>query len=223
MLRMPVRALQTIAVFLLCLCSGLAEAGPLAGSVVGIAGQAFVDRSGQRYGIRLGDQVFVEDTFTVPAGAKLKLRMNDGSVLSLAENTTLRIDVYTLNSYGQRQSAVMSLGGGLIRAITAPMGQPSTFEVNTAVGASAVRSTDWFAGVLTSSPPPGSRLSGAAPGTAYVVVLSGSVALTSRATGGTVLIPPRFGSRLDAGRDPYPPAPHTQAEFDRLIARTDVP
>ncbi len=122
MLRMPVRALQTIAVFLLCLCSGLAEAGPLAGSVVGIAGQAFVDRSGQRYGLRLGDQVFVDDTFTVPAGAKLKLRMNDGSVMSLADNTTLRIDAYVLNSYGQRQSAGISLGGGLVRAVTAPGG-----------------------------------------------------------------------------------------------------
>jgi hypothetical protein len=119
---MPVRLLQTIAVFLLCLCSGLAEAGPLAGSVVGLAGQVFVDRSGQRYGLKLGDQVFVDDTFTVSADAKLKLRMNDGSVLSLASNTTLRIDAYALNSYGQRQSAVLSLGGGLIRALTAPRG-----------------------------------------------------------------------------------------------------
>lgn len=219
----PVRALQTIAVFLLCVCSGLAEAGPLAGSVVGLAGQVFVDRSGQRSGLRLGDQIFVDDTFTVPAGARLRLRMNDGSLLSLAENTTLRIDVYTLNSYGQRQSAAVSLGYGLIRALTAPGGQPATFEVNTAVGTSGARSTDWFSGVLSASPPPGSRLSGAAPGTAFVVVLSGSVALTSRATGGTVLIPPGYGSRLDAGRNPYPPVLHTQAEFDRLIARTNVP
>src|ERR1700693_5214285 len=176
MLRMPVRSLQPIAVFLFCLCSGLAEAGPLAGSVVGLAGQVFVDRSGQRSGLRLGDQVFVDDTFTVSAGAKLKLRM----------------DAYALNSSGQRQSAGLSLGGGLVRAMTAPGGQPSAFEVNTAVSTSGARSTDWFAGVLTANPPPGSRLSGAAPGSAYVVVLSGTVALTSRATGRAVLIPPRY-------------------------------
>ena len=223
MLRMTVRAVQTIAVFLLCLCSGLAEAGPLAGSVVGLAGQVFVDRSGQRSGLRLGDQVFVDDTFTVSAGAKLKLRMNDGSVLSLAENTTLRIDAYALNSYGQRQSAGVSLGGGLVRAITAVGGQSSSFEVNTAVGSSGARSTDWFAAVLTASPGPGSRLSGAPPGSAYVVVLSGTVALTSRATGRAVLIPPRYGSLVRAGQDPNPPVLHTQAEIDRLIARTDLP
>ena len=220
---MPVRLLQTIAVFLLCLCSGLAEAGPLAGSVVGLAGQVFVDRSGQRYGLKLGDQVFVDDTFTVSADAKLKLRMNDGSVLSLASNTTLRIDAYALNSYGQRQSAVLSLGGGLIRALTAPGGQPSGFEVNTAVSTSGARSTDWFSGVVSASPPPGSRLSGAAPGTAYVVVLSGTVALTSRATGRAVLIQPRYGSEVLAGQDPHPPVLYTQAEFDRLIARTELP
>jgi hypothetical protein len=223
MLRMPVRARHSIALFLLCLFSGLAEAGPLAGSVVGIAGQAFVDRSGQRYGLKLGDQVFVDDAFTVPVGAKLKLRMNDGSVLSLAENTTLRIEAYVLNSSGQRQSAVMSLGGGLIRAITAPGGQPSVFEVNTAVGTSGARSTDWFSGVLTATPPPGSRLSGSPPGSAYVVVISGTVALTSRATGRAVLIQPRYGSEVRAGQDPHPPVLHTQAEIDRLIARTDTP
>ena len=220
---LPVRALQKIAVLLLCLCSSLAEAGPLAGSVVGLAGQVFVDRSGQRYGVKLGDQVFVDDTLTASAGAKLKLRMNDGSVLSLASNTTLRIDAYALNSNGQRQSAVMSLGGGLLRAITAPGGQPSVFEVNTAVGTSAARSTDWFSGVVTANPPPGSRLSGTAPGTAFVVVLGGTVALTSRATGREVLIPPRYGSEVLAGQDPHPPVLHTQAELDRLIARTEVP
>ncbi|HVH81949.1 MAG TPA: FecR domain-containing protein [Stellaceae bacterium] len=222
MSRMPGRALQTLALCLLCLCSRPAEAGSLAGSVVGVVGQAFVDRSGQRSGLRLGDPVFVDDAFTVPAGAKLKLRMNDGSVLSLAENTTLRIDIYVLNSYGQRQSAVMSLGGGLIRAITAPGSQPSLFEVNTAVGTSGARSTDWFSGVLTASPPPGSRLSGTPPGSAYVVVLSGTVALTSRATGRSVLIQPSYGSEVVPGQDPHPPVLHTQAELDRLTARTEV-
>jgi hypothetical protein len=157
------------------------------------------------------------------AGAKLKLRMNDGSVLSLAENTVLRIDTYVLNSQGQRQSAGVSLGGGLIRAITAPGSQPSGFEVNTAVSTSGARSTDWFVGVVTASPGPGSRLSGAAPGTAFAVVLSGTVALTSRSTGVTVLIQPEFGSRVDAGRDPYPPVRHTQAELNNLTARTEVP
>jgi hypothetical protein len=115
------------------------------------------------------------------------------------------------------------LGGGLVRALTAPGSQPAVFEINTAVGASGARSTDWFSGVLTKTPVPGSRLSGAALGSAFVVVLGGTVALTSRATGRAVLIEPGFGSLVAAGRDPNPPVRHTQAEIDRLIARTDLP
>ena len=203
MARVPIRALPTLAVLLLWLFAGVAQAGPLAGSVVGIAGQATVDRSGQRYGLRLGDPVYVDDAFQIPAGAKLKLRMNDGSVLSLAPGTSLRIDAYALDTSGRR----LSVGQGLVRAATAPAGGPSNFEIDTAVGTSGARSTDWFVE--------------AASGSEQVAVLSGSVSLTSRSTGRGVLIPPGFGSQVAAGRDPTPPRPVSQAEFGALIARTE--
>jgi hypothetical protein len=109
-----------------------------------LAGQVFVDRSGQRYALRLGEQVYVDDTLEVSGGAKLKLRMGGGSIVSLAPETSLRIDVYALDAYGRRQSAVLSLGQGLARSLTVPGGQPADFEVNTAVGTSGARSTDWL-------------------------------------------------------------------------------
>ena len=201
--RVPIRALPNLVVLLLWLFAGVAEAGPLAGSVVGIAGQISVDRSGQRYALRLSDPVYVDDTFQVPAGAKLKLRMNDGSVLSLGPGTSLRIDAYALDASGRR----LSVGQGLVRAATAPGGGPANFEIDTAVGTSGARSTDWFVE--------------AAPGSEQVAVLSGSVSLTSRSTGRGVLIPPGFGSQVAAGRDPTPPRPVSQAEFGALIARTE--
>ena len=179
----------------------------MAGSVVGLSGQITVQRGGQPYSLKIGDLVYTEDSFQVPGGTKLKLRMSDGSILSLAPDTTLRIDAYTLDSYGRRQSAGLSLGQGLIRAVTAPGGQPGSFEVNTAVGTSGARSTDWFVE--------------AAPGYEQVAVLNGSVSLASRTTGRGVLIPPGSGSRLDAGRDPTPPRAVSPAEFAALIARTE--
>ena len=203
MSRLRISALPTIAAVLLCVFAGVAQAGPLAGSVVGIAGQVSVDRGGQRYGLRLGDPVYVDDAVSVATGAKLKLRMNDGSVLSLAPSTSLRIDAYALDASGRR----LSIGQGLVRAATAPAGGPSNFEIDTAVGTSGARSTDWFVE--------------AAPGSEQVAVLSGSVSLTSRSTGRGVLIPPGFGSQVAAGRDPTPPRPVSQAEFGALIARTE--
>jgi hypothetical protein len=56
-----------------------------------------------------------------------------------------------------------------------------------------------------------------------VGVLTGSVDMVSRATRRGVLIPARWGGRLEAGRDPVPPRVWSQAEFDAVIARTDVP
>lgn len=192
----------------LCVGNGTARAQTVAGAIVGLGGQVSLDRAGQRYTPKIGDALYVDDTVQVSAGGKLRLRMSDGSILSLASGTSMRIDAYALDAAGRRQSASMSIGQGLLRSITAPAAGPASFEVNTAVGVSGVRSTDWFVE--------------AAPGYQQVAVLSGSAYLTSRSTGRSVTIPAGAGTRLDAGRDPAPPRPLSQAEFAALIARTDV-
>ena len=79
--------LLTIAVFLFFLCLSAARAATTAGSVVGVGGLVILDRAGQRTSPKLGDPVYVDDTVEVPQGAKLKLKMSDGSILSLAPGT----------------------------------------------------------------------------------------------------------------------------------------
>ena len=182
-----------------------------AGSVVGLFGQCLVDRQGQghRTPLKLGDAVAVADTIEVPAGGKLKLRMNDGSIVSVASGTRMTVAAYQTDASGQRQNAQLSLAGGLLRAVVAPVNRPSTFEVSTAVGTAAVRSTDWFVE--------------AQPQAMQVGVLSGSVDLRSAATGHSVTIPARWGARLEAGLDPVPARTWSPAEFRAVISRTDVP
>jgi hypothetical protein len=153
--------------------------------------------------------VQVTDTVDVPEGGKLKLRMGDGSVVSIAPGSRLTISAYVVNAAGQRENAHLSLGQGLLRAVVAPVERPASFEVETAVGTAAVRSTDWFVEVQA--------------GGMQVGVLTGSVDMVSRTTRRGVLIPARWGGRLEAGRDPVPPRVWSQAEFDAFISRTDVP
>lgn len=197
-----------IAAALLYLSGGLALAAP-AGTVVGIGGDCFVESGGTRAPLRLGQAVQVADTVEVPAGGKLKLRMGDGSVVSVAAATRMTIAAYGVNAAGQRENARLALGQGLLRAVVAPAERPASFEVETAVGTAAVRSTDWFVE--------------ATGGGMQVGVLAGSVDLLSAATRRGVTIPARWGGRLEAGRDPVPPRVWSQAEFDAVIARTDVP
>ena len=195
------------AALLLLLAPGLALAAP-AGTVVGLSGASVVESGSARGAVKLGQPVQVGDTVEVPADGKLKLRMADGSVISVAAGTRLTIAAYGVDAAGQRQEARLSLAQGLLRAVVAPVERPASFEVNTAVGAAAVRSTDWFVEVL--------------PNAMQVGVLNGSVEMISATTKRRELIPARWGARMEAGRDPVPPRVWSPVEVTAFIARTDV-
>ena len=206
--RICLRAWLFAAPLLLLLSVGTALAAP-AGTVVGVSGACFVESGGGRSAARIGLPVQTGDTVDVPADGKLKLRMADGSVISLAAGSRLKIAAFGVSSDGQRQDAVLGLEQGLVRAVVAPVDRPASFEVNTAVGAAAVRSTDWFVEATATS--------------MQVGVLSGSVDMRSGATRRTITIPARWGARLESGRDPVPPRVWSEAEFDSVIARTNMP
>jgi hypothetical protein len=93
------------------------------------------------------------------------------------------------------------------RSSSGPKGS-SHFEVDTATGVAAVRSTHWFIE--------------AQPGSTQVGVLEGRVSLKSVATGKEIVIPARWGARVEAGRDPVPARVWTGAEFDDVMQRTNV-
>ena len=183
-------------------------AAAAAGSVVGLSGACTIEGGGRRGSLKLGDAVQVADTVDVAAGGKLKLRMADGSVISVASGTRMTIAAYAVDGAGQRQDARLSLAQGLLRTVVAPVGGQANFEVDTAVGTAAVRSTDWFIEIQ--------------PNAAQVGVLTGSVVLTSAATRRSATIPARWGARLEAGRDPVSARVWSPAEFEAVIARTDV-
>jgi hypothetical protein len=182
----------------------LAVAAPPAGEVLAAKGECFVNSDGQRNVLKVGDKVAVGDVVEVPDAAKLKLRMIDGSVLSAAPGTKLTIQAYVATP----RDAKLALASGLLRAVVAKAGDPAKFEVDTATGVAAVRSTDWF----ISADPAGTQ----------VGVLDGKVSLESRATHHAVDIPARWGARVEPGRDPVPARVWSQAEFDNVIGRTNT-
>ena len=117
-------------------------AEPQAGEVLALFGQCFVEAAGRRSALRPGDAVHVGDTLDVAAGAKLKLWMNDGSVIALGSGSRLTITDYRIGNGGERRHATFSLGQGLLRAVVSVFRGVPHFEVDTATGVAAVRSTD---------------------------------------------------------------------------------
>src|SRR5581483_4530128 len=239
MLKKLVSAL-VIAAILSLGCPGAVQAADNAGEVLTFNGDCFVVAGDQRTPLKMGDPVHVGDKIDVPEGAKLKLRMADGSVLALASGTHMTIQSYAMSTNGQQRDAKLGLDTGLLHAVVSTMSQPSNFEVDTATGVAAARSTDWF---VEDSP---DRMS--------VGVLDGEVSFAARdartgAMTGTVTIPPDSGSEIDTGQAPPPaasaaPTPGTngkpaaapparriaptpvvkwtQQQFDTLIDRTSV-
>src|SRR3954454_11868662 len=193
----------------LVMLSGRTVLAQSAGTVIGVAGNCFVVSGGSRAALRLGQPVQVGDILDVAASAKLKLRMADGSIISVASGTQVTIRAYAVDAAGQRQNAALSLGQGLLRAVVAPVTGPAKFEVDTAVGTAAVRSTDWFVEAF--------------PASMQVGVLIGTILMTSDTTGASVTIPERWGARLEPMRNPVPARVCSEAEFHAVIARPHLP
>lgn len=187
---------------------GAASAGPQAGAVLALYGQSFGETDGRRMPLGLGDPIYVAETLEVAAGAKLRLRMNDGSIISIASGARLTITDYRVGNGGESREAILSLGEGLLRAVVSALKGSPHFEVDTATSVAAVRSTDWFIE--------------AQQGSTQVGVLEGRVSLKSVATGHEIVIPAHWGARVEAGRDPVPARIWTGAEFDDFIRRTSL-
>jgi hypothetical protein len=181
-----------------------------AGSVVGLSGNCTIESGGSRAPAKLGQQVQVGDAVDVPANGKLKLRMIDGSIVSIASGSHMTVASYDVDAAGHRQDAKLTLEQGLLRAVVTPVQQqPAGFEVGTAAGSAGVRSTDWF--IET------------APGWVQVAVLTGSVSLSSATTGAATIVPARSGAKLETDHEPAVLRQWTTAEFQRLISRTELP
>ena len=117
---------------------GTASAAPQAGEVLALFGPCFVVIEVRKTLLKPGDAVHVGDTVDVGAGAKLRLRMNDGSVITIASGGHLTIVAYRVGDHGESREATLSLGQGLLRAVVSTFKGPPHFEVKTATGVAAV-------------------------------------------------------------------------------------
>ena len=197
--RKLVRVLFTT--FSLMLSAYAAAAAP-AGTVLSVSGSC----TDHGRVLNRGDAVHIGDALNVPSGANLKLQMADGSVISVAPNSSMTVASYSIDGSGR--NVKLWLTTGALRAQVTSVTGPSTFEVSTAGAVASVDSTwaDWFIK--------------AQPNSAQVGVLAGTVDLRSAVTGESVSIPARWGTRLETGLDPVLPRVWAQAEFNAVIHLT---
>ncbi len=187
----------------LTLWAATAPAAAPAGVVLALDGSS----TAHGHALQRGEAVQVGDMVDVSAGGHVKLRMIDGSVISLAPGSSMTLTRYQV--VGALRDARLLLAQGVLRVVVTPVGGPSTFEVTTQVGTASVRSNaaDWFVRAQS--------------GSGQVGVLTGTVAFTSAATRRSVSIPAHWGARLEVGLQPVPPRVWGKMDFSPVIRLTD--
>ena len=143
-----INGLRTLLVLLAMMALVCVAQAQVVGKVEKIEGAPEVLRSGtsQWVPIEATEPLSVGDQLRTREGSKIAIRLNDDSVLTLAEKTVMTIDEQTLKPSGQNTS-VFSLLLGKLRAVVANRYKMpgSRFEVHTPTAVAGVRGTEFVA------------------------------------------------------------------------------
>jgi len=106
----------------------LAEDEP-AGKITVASGNihSFHRETGRILKAEKGDNVYPGDSIRTKSNSFAEITLNDGSVLKIAPNTRIKISEFTLNSDNKRESAVIQLFRGKVRAAVSKVKSLSGF------------------------------------------------------------------------------------------------
>lgn len=177
----------------------------IVGSVLAARGAVFWDAGGGQQPLTANTPVHLGDTIISTAG-KAKIALEDGTIISVGENSRVRIADYESASSGVKTRA--SLISGVLRLLVAKVTPAGKFEVETETAVAAVRGTDW---VIEATPEQTS-----------VALVSGAVAVSSRegqAPTTVVLNAPGQGTDVRRGSAPTPVAQWGAQRFANTLGR----
>ena len=160
------------------------------GSVLAVRGEVSRGDGAKQSPLEAKAPVYLGDTIVSGAG-KAKIGLNDGTVISVGENTRLRLSMYqsVSNSFTTRLNVV----AGALRLLVARISTGGHFEIETETAIAAVRGTDWLMDV-------------AADMTA-VAIITGAVTVSSKGKPGMVVLDTP-GHGTDVARGEAPTNPH---------------
>lgn len=179
-------------------------------TLTGLVGDVSVAKAkGPAKKLAVDSRLAVGDVVKTGAGARAQLKFVDGSVITLGENSELKIARYRVD--GDDRRGFLDLVRGVARAVVAKMAPTSTFEIRTPTAVAAVRATTWM-------------LEYNAKGETEVFVGEGSVAVTSRGDRpGRVLLEPGRGTTVARDKAPIPPEVWAQARAVDMRQRASMP
>lgn len=211
----PRLAAALLALGMLAFAAGPSQAQPAGaiGEVADVVGRALVTRHGDAEPERLteGQPVLEGDRIRTEAGARVRLRLEDGSILQLGESTECYLDWVLFAPVLEMRDILIEVPLGIIRSIVEAVVPRSSVRLTTDTAIASVRGTDWIVE--------------AGPAITAIVALEGTVAVRNVAPGvtGEVTLGPGEGTSVAAGEPPNPPSVWGDERRQSFIDRTAVP
>jgi hypothetical protein len=184
-----------------------------AGTVEALVGTAVVTRheTGEAGPLAVGAELFEGDRIRTETGARLRLALRDGSVLTCGEATGLILDQALYAPEQASRSYLVRVSFGIVRAVVELLAAPAAFEMQTHTAVISVRGTEWIAEVQRAA--------------TAVVALDGAVGVRNvdPAVPGAVVLGPGEGVTVTAGAPPPAPTVWGDARRNAFIERTRIP
>jgi dihydroxyacetone kinase DhaKLM complex PTS-EIIA-like component DhaM len=171
-------------------------------------GDIRITRDGGDMSCSQGTALQLGDLIKTGAGARLRLRFVDGSILTLGENTKLSIDLFAVDAANKSRTVVLTVIEGIVNAAAAKSNENKfDYQIKTASGYSAVRGTRWIVGFQQAL--------------MTVYVLNGTVEMGGNGDKPPVLINTGQWGSIDAAGALSPVTPTTPEQIKPVLEATD--
>jgi hypothetical protein len=212
------KARPLLRIIALCVVAlgGVAPAGAQpapVGTVEALVGTAVVTRraTGEALPLTVGVELFEADRVRTDVGARLRLRLRDGSVLTCGEATGLILEEALYAPARASQSFLVRVSFGIVRSVVDFLAPQSSYEMHTNTAVISVRGTEWIAEAERAA--------------TAIVALEGQVAVRNvdPAVSGEVTLGPGEGVTVETGAPPPAPTVWGDARRNAFIERTSLP
>jgi ferric-dicitrate binding protein FerR (iron transport regulator) len=186
--------------------AGPDAASPAAGQVSRLLPQVQIDRASQELAASLSDPVYWNDDLHSGATGRARIALQDGSLLNLGSNTSLRV----LQHDAQAQQTSLDLAVGRLRGEVMKLTRPGAkFEIRTPAGVAGLVGTDFSLWVTRDF--------------TELIVFDGAVRFTAAAGGQATTVAAGMKLLIPNAGAFEGPSPATPREMETAKNLTDVP
>ena len=163
----------------------------IVGQVLAVRGEVFRADDAKQSPLTAKAPIYLGDTIVSGAG-KAKIGLNDGTIVSVGENTRVRLSMYQSASNGF--TTRLYAWSGVLRLLVARITTGGHFEIESETAIAAVRGTDWLTDVTADM--------------TAVAIINGVVTVSSPGKPETAVVLDTPGHGTDVARGAAPTTPH---------------